>query len=219
MMHVAAVDAGATVPAWVAVAIGVLTAGGAVVAAVIAARSARKRLAEQLAYEREARIRDERREVLDEAVAIAVRFREELAIRLRKLVGSDKVPTGEREPLALDRDDLIELRGVAARLTVRFGAHSDVTNTFYAFYDAVKAGVVLARENKLPEPVPALETGARQCRHGARDALDDFLDAARRELERDPRSTPSRARHRGLGRSVSTLRARVGPEHSPPPSA
>jgi hypothetical protein len=218
MMHVAAVDAGATVPAWVAVAIGVLTAGGAVAAAMITAWSARKRLAEQLAYEREARIRDERRQVLDEAVAIAVRFREELAIRLRKLVGSAKVPTGEREPLALDRDDLIELRGVAARLRIRFGANSDVTNAFYAFYDAVKAGVVFARENKLPEPVPSLENPARDRRHGATDALDALLDAARRELDRDPRSTTSRARHRGSGRSPSTLRARVGSEHSPPPS-
>src|SRR5919108_5361329 len=119
-MHSVAANAGATVPAWVALSVAVLAAAGAIAAAVIAARSARKRLAEQLADERAARIRDERREVLDEAAAIAVRFREQLAARLRKLVGSEKVPMGEREPLALDRDDLIELRGVGARLTIRF---------------------------------------------------------------------------------------------------
>jgi hypothetical protein len=129
------------------------------------------------------RVRDEHRTALDDAAAIGVRFRERLAATLRQVEGSEKVPAGKVKPLALDRDDLIELRATEARLTILFGAEHEATASFQAFHDAVKEGVEVVR-NAGTAPIggpTSTETGAK--RRAARQALDRYLEAAGRTLK------------------------------------
>src|SRR6185295_7352324 len=64
----------------------------------------------QLKHERAMRVRDEHRTALDDAALIGVRFRERLATAVRQVEGSERVPAGAVKPLALDREDLIEVR-------------------------------------------------------------------------------------------------------------
>jgi hypothetical protein len=193
------------VPAWVAVLIAVITGGGAVVAAVYAARAARERLqfelrarSEELRSERQARseelgrtlrheramrVRDEYRTALDDAAVIGVRFRERLATAVREIEGSERVPPGTVKPLALDREDLIELRGAEARLILRFGAEHETTVSFRAFHEVVIAGVKLVREARASQANGPISAEMLANPRQARDALDRYFAAAERTLK------------------------------------
>jgi hypothetical protein len=198
------------VPAWVAIVIALITGGAAVAAAVLSARAARTRLKSeleartaeqrseraarsndlqmQLRHEWAMRVRDENRTALDEAAVIGVRFRERLATALREVDGSEKVPRGAVTPLALDRDDLIELRGAEARLILRFGAEHETTTSFEAFHESVKAGVKVVQVASRGG-TDCAET--RACRQAARAALAAYFAAAERTLKLDPTAEPS----------------------------
>ncbi|MGI9099559.1 MAG: hypothetical protein ACR2H2_13905 [Solirubrobacteraceae bacterium] len=191
-MSIFAANAGATVPAWVAVLIAVITGGGAVTAAVYAARAARERLQaelqarseelqserqarseelnKQLRHERAMRVRDEYRTALDDAAVIGVRFRERLATAVREVEGSEQVPAGTVRPLVLDREDLIELRGAEARLILRFGAEHEATVSFQAFHEVVIAGVNLVRKARAAGTDSPISTGTRSSPRQAREA-------------------------------------------------
>ena len=194
-------------PAWVAVLIAVITGGGALGAAAYAARAARERLRFELRarseelqserqarseelqrtlrHEREMRVRDEYRTALDDAAVIGVRFRERLATAVREVEGSGHVPAGTVKPLALDREDLIELRGAEARLILRFGAEHEATASFRAFHDVVIAGVKLVREARATQANGPTSAETRASPRQAREALDRYFAAAERTLKRN----------------------------------
>jgi hypothetical protein len=217
-VNLLAASNGATVPAWAAVLLAVVTAGGAIASALLTVRHANRRLGQELAarsaefdrqlaaraeevrteraarsaelqrqldHERALRVRDECRAAVDETSVIAVQFRERLGAALRLVTESDKVPIGTVKPLALDRADLIELRVAEARLTIHFGPAHEVTRAFKQFYEAVKAGVKVAREAET-RVVASSETNRK--RTGARSALDGYLAAAQRALAANERS-------------------------------
>jgi hypothetical protein len=208
-----AASGGATVPAWVAVLIAVITGGGAVVAAVYAARAARERLrselqarSEELQSERQARseelrktlrheramrVRDEYRTALDDAAVIGVRFRERLATAVREVQGNEHVPAGAVKPLALDREDLIELRGAEARLILRFGAEHEATTSFRAFHEVVIAGVMLVREARATRAHGLISATTLASPRHARDALDRYFAAAQKTLKDNAMLEPS----------------------------
>jgi hypothetical protein len=204
-VSVLAANAGTTVPAWVAVLIAVLTGGGAVAAAVYAARAARERLqselqarseelqserearaeelGRQLRHERAMRVRDEYRTALDDAAVIGVRFRERLATAVREVEGSEHIPAGAVKPLVLDREDLIELRGAEARLILRFGVEHEATATFRAFHEVVTERVMLVRAARAAGADGPTSTEIRASPRQAREALDRYFDAAEKTLK------------------------------------
>jgi hypothetical protein len=199
-----AANEGATVPAWVAVLIAVITGGGAVAAAVYSARAARERLQSELQarsdelwktlrHERAMRVRDEYRTALDDAAVIGVRFRERLATAVREVEGSEHVPAGTVKPLVLDRDDLIELRGAEARLILRFGAGHEVTASFRVFHEVVIAGVMLVREARTTRANGPNWAEAQASPWRAREALDRYFAVAQRTLKDDAMLEPSEA--------------------------
>jgi hypothetical protein len=214
-VSILAANGGATVPAWVAVLIAVITGGGAVLAAMYAARAARERLQSELQarsqelqserqarseelrrtlrHERAMRVRDEYRTALDDAAVIGVRFRERLATAVREVEGTEHVPAGTVKPLVLDRDDLIELRGAEARLILRFGAGHEATASFRAFHEVVIAGVMLVREARATQANGPNWAEVQASPWRAREALDRYFAVAQRTLEDDAMLEPSEA--------------------------
>lgn len=191
-------------PAWVAVLIAVIGGGGAVVAAVYAARAARERLQSELRarseelqktlrHERAMRVRDEYLTALDDAAAMGVRIRERLATAVREIEGSEHVRAGTVKPLDLERDDLIEVRGAEARLILRFGAEHEATASFRAFHEVVIAGVMLVREARGRRTLAPTWAELAASLSQATEALDRYFAAAQRTLNDNAMLEPSEA--------------------------
>jgi len=103
------------------------------------------------------------------------------------------VPPGTVKPLALDREDLIELRGVEARLMLRFGAEHETTASFRAFHEVVIAGVKFVREARASQAKGPASAEMLASPRQARQALERYFAAAERTLKDNAMLEPAEA--------------------------
>jgi hypothetical protein len=166
--------------AYVAAAVALLVG---IVNPLVSAASARRRSGEQFAHERKMRVRDENLQALDEAtvrLATAWRFVERLGIYWK--AGNDWKSQKVRSVVDEHNASIHDVRAAESRLTVRFGAESEVCK---AYTDALTktTEVIKAMEPwAAGDPFDAHLEEVQGEEDGFSDAEERFLKAARATL-------------------------------------